>query len=115
MFSRDESPWKSRQAVTRGELFWKAHDLAMDVIVFAHYNLRRRESSMRPQTRQAFNDTLRYVKGIAVFWERWLRVTHPRLAQSKAVPASSSQPTTDAVSLSAGRAEAPPSEHEEQE
>lgn len=114
MFSRDDSPWKSRQAVTRSELLWKAHDLAMDVIVFAHYNLRRRESAMRPQTRQALNDTLRYVKGIAVFWERWLRVTYPRLAP-KAVPTTSSQPTTDARTLSASRAEAPLSEHEEQE
>lgn len=108
MSYRDEhSPWKSRQQVTKGDLLWKAHDLAMDAIVWCHYTLRRRESNMDRATRDACNDTLRYVKGIAVFWERWLHVKHPRVT----VPAEQQPIIESAEHLSAGHAVASPVEH----
>ncbi len=110
---RDDSPWKTRQVVTTTSLLWKTLDVAMDAIVWAHYRLKRHGATMRPATYQALSDTLRYVKGIAVFWERWLQVTYPPPPPTSVpVPAPQPSPNDSENTPSAGHASASPVEHE---
>lgn len=111
MSYRDDNIWSGRQQVTRSQLLWQALDLLINALVWAHYEMRRNEHKWRPATRQNVNDAMRYAKGIAVFWHRWMLVTYPR--PQLAVPADVPQPNSEGhESMSAGHAQASPYGHD---
>ncbi len=57
-------------------LWWQAFTLFVNLIVFAHYRLRYTEGRYRTATREMLWDVLRYAKGMAISWEKWLIATH---------------------------------------
>lgn len=90
MLSHDDNLWRSRQPHTTQQLLWKAHEFAIDLVVYCHYALKRREAKMRPETRLVLSETLRSTKGAIWFWNKWMRATYPKPEDS--VPARLPQP-----------------------
>lgn len=84
MLSREDKIWTDRRNVTRTELLFQAREFAVNLVVYCHYTLRRHEGKLKPETRVVLNQTLRAVKGVVTFWDRWLRATCPTSAPAVA-------------------------------
>lgn len=85
-WTEQRSPWEGRQAVSLGDLLWQGHDLAINLVVFWHYRLRRAERAMKPMDAVLANQALRFAKGFVTSFEHWLRASHPAARESMTAP-----------------------------